>query len=101
MDPASPDFQCVSIPPAQVAFHCGPIRCALDQSFEPGLAKAAQNHRRERPWKWFVRVQDEPGIVYQHWACEQLTHCARFMGEGLSLIHISEPTRLLSISYAV
>src|SRR5674536_130358 len=28
-------------------------------------------------------------------------YCCKFTDEGLSLIHISEPTRLLSISYAV
>src|SRR5665254_24392 len=39
----------------------------------------------------------------QPWVSGPPTHAARWPSprEGLSLIHISEPTRLLSISYAV
>src|SRR5678816_4679543 len=49
-------------------------------------ADAVLNYRREMEWTRYMKTA---------------THLPDWVDLGLSLIHISEPTRLLSISYAV
>src|SRR5674536_65107 len=52
--------------------------------------------RKTTAWKFPNRADDWCSPDFQ-----PDDHVERHLGEGLSLIHISEPTRLLSISYAV
>src|SRR5678815_3626029 len=75
-------------------FHCGNVPAGLvgiDQPMDASLMHLGYLYQDDRLRKFSWYNEQDPGNVFED--------CYRHMVQGLSLIHISEPTRLLSISY--